>query len=148
MSEESGVRSEEQPADFRHQTSEEDLRRSLKLTTTQYTVGGIPGISEADAVTIEYRGLGRWAVCHGRAVLLKSRPLFFHELQPSSRTDDYLADARHACPDDALQALIAALSNPNENQRACLWQQITHRPHGPDGKWALLGVDEEARHAG
>lgn len=111
----------------------------LTLEPSQYTVEGIPDCRYIDPVTIQHRGNDRWAVCCGAGVLSKRAGIFLMEGLPSGRTEEHLDDTRYDSPEEALEALIAAMDNPDDiTRRNIIWQQITARPHGPNGTWATL----------
>lgn len=67
------------------------------VRVTQYEVNAYPGDdinASLYAITVEYRGLGRWAACRSRQCLGK-RGQWSWESNPSSRTDRWLKAYRH-----------------------------------------------------
>ena len=77
------------------------------LKVTEYTVSAVPADLCSDAylwdVKVAWRGKGRWAVLHGPYCLTADGD-WDHEMIPSSRTDEWLADHRFS----EIEALIWA----------------------------------------
>jgi hypothetical protein len=109
---------------------------------TQYQVSVWPGdlrdressAMDADmwAVTVEYRGMGRWAVLGSAGRCLSAGGEWDWEPRPSSRDDDWLAGHRFAL-DDALALAREHAPKVTINGMTALEVLARHQPEGEPG---------------